>query len=513
MKLGELAEIRAGIKIPMEMRIRARKVSGESYEYLVPGDFIHKGGQGERVLEKDLRKMNDFSRDLVIGYGDYLLFRFEGNFKVFRYNDPTGGAVPSDDFVIIRSNFSIVKEFFGYEKNRNYFLNEIRNIFSEDKTFPDIMAVAGIEIMAENIRELEEANLAEKMGLMEPLDLSKPINLTQKPLPLDKLMKRIKNKELLLDSEFQRRPGLWDIGVKSRLIETMIIGLPIPAFYFDGNNDDEWLVIDGLQRLSAVYDFISGGYKLKELSFQPELVDKSFEDLTRPQQRKIEEYEVFAYILNNTPKSITYRIFKNINTSALILESQEIRHAINPGVPAQYLKEIAETEWFQNFVPMSERMKERMFDRETILRFIAFQRFNFRTYKPSIVDFLDKAMTDIYEIPAHARTLYKEELEDILTNINKLYDTAPFSRSIAYHESKKAYGHNNIIFELLTYGFSKIPREKRAWVVKNPETQKMISAFFIQQPPRFWEHDFSYSQDNLIRRFEGMVTLMKRLQQ
>jgi hypothetical protein len=328
---------------------------------------------------------------------------------------------------------------------------------------------------------------------------------------MDKLMKRIERHELLLDADFQRRPGLWDLSVKSRLIEAMIIRLPIPAFYFDGSNDDKWLIIDGLQRLSAVNDFINNRYLLTGLDYLPELENKSFNDLDRIYQRNIEEFEIFAYIVQKgTPKNITYKIFKNINTSALKLEPQEIRHALNPGDFAVLLKETVLEDWFNRCLLLTDRNKERMDDREVILRFFAFQISKYSEYSPSIVEFLDLAMTKMYEIPKVKQQLYIKELEEIFNILFTNLGVNAFSRSL-FDDTRK-YGHNNIMFELLTYGVSIIPKDKRKVIsTSNNSFKQSIILHFSEKKDGYWDYENAYTQENLRKRFEEIEILFKRI--
>lgn len=510
MKLKELAEIKIGIKVYESQLTNIKKPLGTYLQYLRPQDFD--GKSGYYILEKDLRKNKNYSPKMLLHYGDYLIFHIpDGKFKIMRYDTISGHTIPSDEIAVINTDFNIVKEFFGYEKNRKYFCNELSQRISNKDSLPTIEEIGSIEIMTDNIRELEEANTAEQIGMRAPLDITQtPFNILQKPLPFDKLLKRIKHRELVLDTEFQRRPGLWDIGVKSRLIESMIIRLPIPAFYFDGNNDDEWLVIDGLQRLSAVNSFVNEEFSLTGVDYLPSIEGKTYSQLERSQQRNIEEYEIFAYILQKgTPKNVTYRIFKNINTSALKLEPQEIRHALNPGIPATFLKKIAELDWFKKTVQISDRRRDRMEDRETVLRFMAFQRTSYTLYQPTIVDFLDNAMTDIYDIPNHSREMYCDELKEIIECISFIWEEYPFSRA-RFTIDKRSFSHNNILFELLTYGFSKISKEHRIQLKKNnAKFKKGMDEYFITRPDHYWEYDFAYSQENLKTRFKEIENIIK----
>lgn len=86
--------------------------------------------------------------------------------------------------------------------------------------------------------------------IKEPFDPTL-IRVETKPLSMDLLISRIKNKEIDLMPDFQRKAGIWSDAAQSRLIESMLIRIPLPAFYMDASDEDEWLVVDGLQRLTG----------------------------------------------------------------------------------------------------------------------------------------------------------------------------------------------------------------------------------------------------------------------
>ena len=507
MKLGELAYIRKGLKLPQNLLLTLKPANSNTLSVVSASNFSKNGTIGKFVLEKELRKNNiKYSKRDLLEYGDYFIVIDSLNkCRIFRHDEISGTYLPTDDIIIINGSISILENFLGYEKNRKYLCNDIEKALTEGKKNV-LNIISEIVVNTDNIKELDDANEADHIGIRKPIDKEDLLlfNIVQKPIPLDKIIKRIKHDELLLDTEFQRRPGLWDIPTKSRLIEAMIVRLPIPAFYFDGSNDDQWLIIDGLQRVSTVNSFLNNEFQLTGLDYLPELLEgKTFDMLERSFQRNIEEYEIFAYIIQKgTPPAVKYKIFKNINTSALVLEPQEIRHAINPGKPAVLLKDIAGSEFFIKSVPISDRQRDRMYGREIVLRFIALQEFRLE-YTPSVVEFLDESMEKLYGIPEHKIPILKNLLEDILAKIISVFGEAPFSRS--YFNNSNTYRHNNILFELITYAFSKNSR-----LVLNKEmTRNKFVDFFSKQPTAFWDTDSAYSKEGLFNRFESIEKLIK----
>lgn len=484
-----------------------------------PNDFIYLSVENLTLESSIVQYLTDkeSKRTKTIGisprdtlqYGDYLIYRKLDEFKIHRYSEVNKRTLAGRGIIIIRPELGILQDFLGYEKNRRYFCQQLNEKNIVGRSMPTIEQISNIDIPVDNILELVDPNIAEEIGITDKVNTGE-IFIIQKSIPMDKLMKRIEHGELQIDSEFQRRPGLWGFDVKSRLIESMIVKIPIPAFYFDGSDDNKWKVIDGLQRLSAVNSFIKGEFPLTNLDYLPEIEDKTFEELDRQAQRNIEEYEVFAYILQKgTPPSVKYKIFKSINTSSLKLEPQEIRHALNPGPPAEFVKEIAESQWFKNTVKISDVRRERMEDREVALRFVAFKRTRYSDYKPDMVQFLDTAMTDIYNTTANTRLLYKEEFRQILETITTIFGEEPFGRAL--FDPIRPYRHNNTIFELLTFAFSIISASDREKMLISKTVAQRFKDFFSGQPSRFWETEFAYSKDGLQKRFQSMEEFVQQL--
>ncbi len=225
------------------------------------------------------------------------------------------------------------------------------------------------------------------------LDSSK-IAITPKTLSVESIVKKIKYEEINLDTEFQRKRSLWKNDVKSQLIESFMVQLPIPPMYFDGKKEDSWLVIDGLQRLCTLKEFVlDQKFVLCDLEYMMDYNGCTFNDLPRIYQRRIEEAQVAFYlVLPGTPPDVKYSLFKRINTPGLRLEPQEIRHALYQGKATKFLQELAESELFGKATD-GDVPSERMQDREMVLRYFALRYIGEETYKEHTLDgYLCKAM-------------------------------------------------------------------------------------------------------------------------
>lgn len=156
--------------------------------------------------------------------------------------------------------------------------------------------------------------------------------------------------------------GIWQPKKQSLLIESILIRIPLPAFYIDASDDKRWIIIDGLQRLTTLYNFIieeddKKRLHLRDLEFlgkqlrldapAKERLD-TWDKLPRDLQRRIDETQVTLYLVQpGTPAKVKFNIFKRINTGGVPLSGQEIRNALNLGKSTDLLNELAQSEPFK----------------------------------------------------------------------------------------------------------------------------------------------------------------------
>lgn len=303
------------------------------------------------------------------------------------------------------------------------------------------------------------------------------VNISQRSLNVYNLMERLENDEIDMMPEFQRHRDLWTMEQQSRLIESLVLKIPIPTFYFNAANDDKWIVIDGLQRLSAFFNFLVGqknedGERIREkfcgLQYMKDFNGKTFDDLPRQYIRRIKETQIVAYAVEKgTPDGIVYNIFQRINTGGVKLEPQEIRHALYGGKATALLQRLAESEAFlqvtQHSIP-----SERMQDREYANRFIAITELDYlKDYEGSMDDFLRKALKKVNQ--------YEEK--DLLRVEENFYRAMKASRDIFdKYAFRKYYSHmsrrgpiNKAIFETWSLILSELSQEQIDILVRKKE--------------------------------------------
>ncbi|WP_225849387.1 DUF262 domain-containing protein [Streptomyces sp. HPF1205] len=214
-----------------------------------------------------------------------------------------------------------------------------------------------------------------------PPEIARPwdpeqIRVNTKQFSLRNALDMIEDGSLELAPDFQRG-RVWKSRQKSRLIESVLLQIPLPAFYFAEDTDGLMRVVDGLQRLSTIYDFVRGGdergFELRGLEYLQSAVEgKRFEDLPAPWKRRIHNTQIVANVIDpTTPSDVMYDIFKRINTGGTPLNAQEIRHCMSKDRSRNILRKMTSTTEF-NEATNNMGGHIRMNDREMALRFAAF---------------------------------------------------------------------------------------------------------------------------------------------
>ncbi|MTI13073.1 DUF262 domain-containing protein [Sansalvadorimonas verongulae] len=345
----------------------------------------------------------------------------------------------------------------------------------------------------ENIIELEEEQFESESeesdtnpdDQMQPFNPSK-IDIAVSPVSMDSLIERMEHGEIELNTDFQRRADLWSPNKMSRLIESILIRLPLPAFYFDASDEDKWLVVDGLQRLSAIRRFVidkERPLRLHGLEFlSKELKGKTYDDLPRVYKRRLKECQVTTYqIRPTTPTEVKYSIFQRINTGGLTLNNQEIRHAMAKPRERDFLKKCAEN---HHLIMTMGDQSRRMSDQEHVLRFFAFFQHDFQTSKKNITTFLDDMLEEIKQKTDAELAAMKGWFDTAIERCNRLLGDDAFLKIL--DGSQKQKRKSSTLFEVWSVclgrcepeEFAKLESSKGVVKARNRELLKKDTEFF-----------------------------------
>lgn len=221
--------------------------------------------------------------------------------------------------------------------------------------------------------EVESEDLGNDSSYDGPFDPN-DIDVDISTVNLGSLLEQLEYDEIDLKPEFQRSSDVWSAVKKSRLIESILLGLPLPSFYFsEDSTSNKLIIVDGLQRLCALKDFwIDRKLRLEGMQFLTHLEGLSFSDMDRTQIRRIKSMKVTLNTLRkSTPTKVKFVIFQRVNTAGEPLKPQEMRNALYQGNATKLLRELADSDSFKRVT--GGRIKEkRMADCDFINRFLAF---------------------------------------------------------------------------------------------------------------------------------------------
>jgi hypothetical protein len=311
----------------------------------------------------------------------------------------------------------------------------------------------------------EPEDNSEVVPIDKPYD-PKAIDIRPKTMAIYNIIKRLKENEIDLNPDFQRSANLWKEQQQSLLIESILIRIPLPAFYFDGVDENKWQVIDGLQRLCAIKNFVvTQTLKLTGLEYLSQFEGLYFDDLPRTYQRQIEETEISTYIMHSATPDVKYNIFKRINTGGVVLNPQEIRNALNQGVPSMFITELAESDAFKQVISLTPK---RMLDKEYVTRFITFYLHKPEEYKPDLDTFMSNAMSELKNISAEKRKIISQNFIAAMSLAKDIFDKKAF-RKVFDRDDKKTYLINKALFEVWSVCFANLSDNERQIIQRKKE--------------------------------------------
>lgn len=220
----------------------------------------------------------------------------------------------------------------------------------------------------------DEVEAEAEATIVKPYD-PKQIRVDPKTFSLRNVLDMIADGDLDLVPDFQRMK-VWTPRQKSRLIESVFLRIPLPAFYFSSDPEGYMQVVDGVQRLSTIYDFVRGdGFPLQHLEYlDRELGGSTYKEIEKTVwAKRINTTQITVNVIDpQTPNRVKFDIFKRINTGGTPLNSQEIRHCMSGKRSRDLLKRLTALKAFDEATGGRIAGSLRMADRELALRWVSF---------------------------------------------------------------------------------------------------------------------------------------------
>ncbi len=297
-----------------------------------------------------------------------------------------------------------------------------------------------------------------------------------------------------MNPDFQRH-FIWDVAKQSKLIESVLMRIPLPVFYLAEDEQGRMIVVDGLQRLTTFQRFVNNELRL-QLPEQTELNAKRFNDLSPKLQNRVEDCNLILYIIDaKVPEQARLDIFDRVN-SGVPLTRQQMRNCLYMGPATRFLREEAEKPFFVRVTGRSLRPSV-MRDREFVNRFCAFQILDLERYGDGMDDFLAKSLQKMNDEPESLEGLSRFLLNS-LENNNALFGQHAFRKHQPGKPKRTVI--NASLWDVMSTGLSQY---SISLVEENMDAIK--AAFFdLLRDPEF-ENAVTYSTSSakqVRRRFE-----------
>ncbi len=326
--------------------------------------------------------------------------------------------------------------------------------------------------------EPEDNSIEDIHGPFDPNAIDVDISVVN----LGSLLEQLEYNEIDLRPEFQRASDVWSQVKKSRLIESVLLGLPLPSFYFSEDPEtNKLLVVDGLQRLCAFSDFcITKKLKLKGMQFLTRLEGWTYDKLDRTQIRRIKSLKVTLNTLRkNTPQRVKLVIFQRVNTAGVPLTPQEMRNALYQKKATDLLKEMAKLDSFRKATG-GKIPSKRMTDCDFANRFVAFYLYR-KEYDGNLDEFMGDALENINKMSQQEIDSIHDTFDRSMKICYKLLGNTAFKRPDP-QKPNSFLKTNKAIFEVLSVSIAQLSEnEQEILVQRKARFQNEIYSLFMNE--------------------------------
>ena len=276
------------------------------------------------------------------------------------------------------------------------------------------------------------------------------------------LYNRYKAGELTPQPDFQRYV-VWPNQKQSRLIESLLLKLPIPTVYLAEIEDGKSVVVDGQQRLTSIFRFLDGQYALTGLNALKDLEGLRFDKLDKSLQRLLQKTQLFTVELTEDNETdAKYLLFARLNEGAVPLNAQELRNCVYYGPYNDYVKRLSENSYFRRLLKIREPHK-RMVDVELTLRFLAFYHQKYLNHPDKKTgEFLDEQMRLGRAYTAPKLRQGEDAFKAATEMAWEIFGTQAFKPFIRGTEAKPSgrwdSKNNRALMDVTLFGFTQYPK-------------------------------------------------------
>jgi len=361
------------------------------------------------------------------------------------------------------------------------------------------MSIENIKTDSEEIEGLgkdEDASLGDY-----PIDT---LLIRNEPRTVHDVLRRIKSGGYVMDPDFQR-DFIWPDDKQSKLIESVLMRIPLPVFYLGEDTEGRMIVVDGLQRLSTFERFVNNKLRLK-LPNQTELDNKFFKELSPKLQNRIEDCNLILYIIDaKVPERARLDIFERVN-GGIPLTRQQMRNCLYNGTATQFLKKEVETKLFKQSTGNSLPTKT-MRDREFVNRFCAFQLLSLDSYKDGMDEWLAMALKEMNRLDESSLLKLSGEFQNSLRNNYFLFKDHAFRKHVPGQDSRGVL--NASLWDVMVTGLAKYSHEQ---IINHAEEIKDCFFALIENEQFIWSITYGPNSPNRVKyRFEITQKMFKEI--
>jgi hypothetical protein len=286
-----------------------------------------------------------------------------------------------------------------------------------------------------------------------PLD---DILIRTNQLSIRQVIEEIEEGLYILDPDFQRG-FVWSPEQQSRLIESVLMRIPLPVFYFAETKDGKTIIVDGLQRITTFHRFMNDEFKLTHVADgNNALRGKKFSQLDPKFKNRIKRTNLILYIIDEkAPSRAKLDIFERVNSGSN-LTRQQMRNCLYMGAGTRWLRDMADSDFFKKATGYSLNTKT-MRDRELINRFCAFRLLGAEKYKGYMDDFLADCLVLMNGMSKEKLESLTSEFEQSMRNALTVFGNHAFRK----HRSERIIRSviSASLFDIFSVAFTKISPE------------------------------------------------------
>lgn len=316
------------------------------------------------------------------------------------------------------------------------------------------------------------------------------------------VVRRIKDNQYVMDPDFQR-DFIWKEAKQSKLIESVILRIPLPVLYLAEDDQGRMIVVDGLQRLSTFHRFLEDKLVLRNLD-RTDLNGKRFSDLSSKLQNRVEDCDLILYTIDSkVPFQAKLDIFDRVN-SGVPLSRQQMRNCLLTGKGTKFLKRESQSTLFQKATGGSLR-SDMMRDREFVNRFCAFYLLRLADYRGDMDEYLERTLRRMNTMDDHQLASLSKAFRRSLHNNFAVFDRHAFRRHTPDQPRRSVL--NASLWDVLSTGLSSYSKDQIA-----EGRQRLQAGFYDLLADEHFEASITRGTNDtkrVLHRFEATRRMLK----